>query len=75
MSEFKTSLSKKAKDFCKENGIEITNNHMIFYTNSDRFSVGVLAEDTNYMIQNIDSNDIKEKEIKENLELLKSWIK
>ena len=71
-------MKKEIKEFCENSSIRLIENHMIVFTDIEDYSVGVLAEDTNYMIRNMDSisigkEEIKEK-IKENLNLLREWL-
>jgi hypothetical protein len=66
-------MTKKAKEFCKKNGLELVNNHMIYFTNLEDYSVGVLAEDTNYLIKNMSTKE-EENQAKENLDLLREWL-
>ncbi len=66
---------KTVEELEQEYNIKLIENHMIYFCDKDDYCVGVLAEDTNFMIRNqIDNKgDIYEK-IDENIKLLKSWI-
>ena len=69
-------MKKEIEEFCANSSIRLIENHMIVFTDIEDYSVGVLAEDTNYMIRNMDSiggEEIKKK-IKENLNLLRNWL-
>ena len=67
-------MKKEIEEFCANSSIRLIENHMIYFTDLEDYSVGVLAEDTNYMIQNIEKESIKKEEIKENLKLLRKWL-
>ena len=47
-------------------------NHMIYFNDLEDYAVGVLAEDTNYLIRNYSSK--YKKELEENIKLLKTFI-
>ena len=67
-------MKKEVKEFCEKSSIRLIGNHMIVFTDIEDYSVGALAEDTNYMIQNIEKESIKKEEIKKNLNLLRKWL-
>jgi hypothetical protein len=68
----------KTEDILKKEKIELIYNHAIYFEEIEDTVYGVLAEDTNYMIQNIGKRDypsISVTEIEENLTLLKDILK
>jgi len=67
-------MSQKGKEFCRKNKVELVNNHMIYFTNLEDYSVGVLAKDTNYLIKSMSTKE-EENQAVENLNLLKKWLK
>jgi len=62
------------RSFLKENKIELMGNFGIYFTDVDDYSVGILAEDTNSMITNLNNSEEVIEKIKENLKLLKEWL-
>lgn len=65
-------------EILKKWNIELVYKHMIAWLDENGeqydYSVGVLAEDTNYMIRHVESDNIKVGEINANLKLLKEWL-
>lgn len=62
----------KKEQLEKKYNLKCVNNHMIFFNDLEDYAVGVLAEDTNYLIRNYSPK--YKKELEENIKLLKSWI-
>ena len=68
-------MSNKTSDILKVFKISLIYEHAIYFEELEDTAYGVLAEDTNYMIRNIEKySTITVEKIDENLQLLKTII-
>lgn len=74
LKQYQESDLFSLRSFLKENKIELMGNFGIYFTDIDDYSVGILAEDTNFLISKKKKSDKELREIKKNLRLLKEWL-
>ena len=62
------------RNFLETHKIELMGNFGIYFIDVNDYVVGVLAEDTNYLIQKTNKTEEDIKNIEENLKTLREWL-